>query len=225
MLSVKFDTKKVNKMLNNSVSYSYGFLDGVEVSRVEFNKRLGDFTVKALYKYIDSRAKANPQALHHVYEWNNVGSPNGRLFEFQSVPFKNIIRFNGTFLQSSSIPPNSREPFADKARIMENQIQVVVEPKNSDYLVFDVDGETVFTTKTIYIDHPGGDFVAGSFGRVVDDFFSNYLKMGLIKPFMKDFQTAEQYTDSFKDGVKGGSRATGVRAGKKYMTKTGMIVE
>lgn len=225
MLSVKFDNRKVNKLLNNSVSYSYGFLDGVEMSEIEFNKRLGDFTVKALYKYIDSRAKANPAAFHHIYEWNCVGDANSRLFEFTAVPYKTLIRFNGSFLQSSSVSENSSQPFPDKARIMENQIQVVVAPKSSDFLVFDVDGETVFTTQTIYIDHPGGDAVAGSFGRVVEDFFGNYLKLALIKPFIKSLETAEQYTQSFASGVKGGSKGTGVRAGKKYITKTGMIIE
>lgn len=225
MLSVKIDNRQVNKLLKNSVSYSYGFLDGVQISQIEFNKRLGEFTIKALYKYIDSRAKADPEALHHIYEWGQVGKPSGRLFEFTAVPYKTLIRFNGKFLESKTISENSSDAFPEKARIMEDQIQVVVSPRNSDYLAFEVDGEMVFTTQTVYIDHPGGDAVAGSFGRVVDDFFGNYLKLALIKPFIKDLQEAEQYVQMFPSGVKGGSRNTGVSAGKKYMTKTGMIIE
>jgi hypothetical protein len=225
MLSVKVDSRKVNKILENATSYSYGFIDGVEASGVNFNDRLGEFTVQALYKYIDSKARVSPERLHHVYEWDMVGKPSGRLFDFTYRPYKKSIRFTGNFLQSSSISENSTEPFANKAKVMEDQIQIVVTPRDSEYLAFELDGEMVFTTNTIYIDHPGGDAVAGSFGKTVGDFFDNYFKLALLKPFLNDLKTAEEFSQMFASGARGGGRSAGNRAGKKYMTKTGMIVE
>ena len=225
LLSVKIDSNQVNKILGNASSYSYGFLDGIDLGKQEFNKRLGEFTVEALYKYIDSRAMANPQRLHHVYEWGMTGKPSGRLFNFTYRPYKSSIRFTGNFLPSSSISESSTEPFVNKAKVMEDQIQVVITPRDSGYLAFEMDGEMVFTTNTIYIDHPGGDEVAGSFGNTVEDFFDNYFNIGLLKPFLNDLKTAEEFTEMFSSGARSGGRSAGTRAGKKYMTKTGMIIE
>jgi hypothetical protein len=225
VLSVKIDARKVNKILGNTVSYSYGFLEGVDINQIAFNKRLGEFTVEALYKYIDSKARVSPERLHHVYEWDMSGKPSARLFNFSYVPHKTLIRFSGSFLPSTSISEGSTEPFKDKAKIMEDQIQIVVAPRDSDYLAFEIDGEMVFTTKTIYIDHPGGDAVAGSFGKTVEDFFDNYFNLALLRPFLNDLRTAEEFTQGFAIGAKTGGKSTGIRSGRKYMTKTGMIVE
>lgn len=225
MLSVKMDARNINKILKNATSYSYGFLEGVEMNQAEFNKRLGGFTIEALYRYVDSKAKANPKSLHHVYEWGQTGNPSGRLFNFTYKPYKTLIRFTGNFLPSSTINQNSTSPFVDKARIMEDQIQVVITPKESQYLAFESDGEMVFTTKTIYIDHPGGDEVAGSFGKTVEDFFDNYFNVGLLRPFLNDLKTVEEFSEMFSSGARSGGKSTGIRAGKKYMTKTGMIIE
>lgn len=225
MLSVKVDARKLNKILENASSYSYGFLDGIELGQQEFNKRLGEFTVEALYKYIDSRAKANPQRLHHVYEWGQTGNPSARLFNFTYRPYKSSIRFTGNFLPSSSINEGSTEPFVNKAKVMEDQIQLVITPRDSAYLAFEVDGEMVFTTNTIYIDHPGGDEVSGSFGNAVEDFFNNYFNLGLLRPLLNDLKTAEEFSEMFSSGARSGGRSAGTKAGKKYMTKTGMIIE
>ena len=43
VLRVKIDSRKVNKILDNAVKYSYGFLDGVDMEQIVFNQRLGEF--------------------------------------------------------------------------------------------------------------------------------------------------------------------------------------
>lgn len=224
MLTAKFDSRDLIKKIKNSVSYSEGFLDGIKMQTINFNQQLGEFTVDILNKYIDARARSNPAALHHVYEWDRVGNEGARLFEITSSASKNIIRFTGSFLPSKSISQNSSEPFTDKANIMENAIEVVIEPRNSDVLAFESDGEMVFTRNSIYIDHPGGDEVAGSFGKVIDDFFTTYFTNAMLDPLLKELSTAKEFSQSFAAGARSGS-AVGVRAGKKYLTLPGGTIE
>lgn len=224
MFTVKFDSKEVNRILGNAVSYSYGFLEGVEVDQILFNKVLANYTKEALELYIDAQARVNPDALHHVYEWDMVGSPSGRLFEFTTTASKRIIKFSGRFLPSSSISETSTEPFTNKAEIMENSIDIIIEPKNSDVLVFENEGQTVFTTNSIYIANPGGDAVAGSFGRIVDDFFNNYFTNALLRPLMKQLSSPREYEKYFKSGTKGG-RSTGVSAGRAYLRSAGASIQ
>ena len=218
MIKVKMDTKQLNKILNNSVSYSFGFLEGTDIGQIQFNKELGDFIKQALYKYIDTKARMNPQALHHVYEWDQVGSSSARLFEFNVKSSKRIITFNGKFLQSRSNSSTSKEPFSDKANVMENKISITISPKSSSVLVFEDDGETIFTSKTIEILNPGGDEVAGSFSSVVDSFFSEYLTAGILKGagIFQSLSNPREYSDSFPSGTKSG-KPVGISAGKKYM--------
>lgn len=224
MLHVRMDSKELNAKLNNAVSYSYGFLDGVEVEQIEFNKRLGEYTVEALGLYIDSKARLNPSSLHHVYEWGQTGSKSARLFILKSKASKRVIHIEGEFLPSKSISETSTEPFVDKANIMENSIDIVIEPRNSDVLAFEDDGEMVFTTQSIYIDNPGGDEVSGSFGMTVEEFFNGYFDNALLKPFVQRLSNPKEFYDYFPSGVKGG-RGVGVKSARKYMRTTGVELQ
>jgi hypothetical protein len=125
-------------------------------------------------------------------------------------------------LPSKKTPSNGGEPFTDKANVMENQISFTISPKNSNVLMFEDEGETVFTTNSIFIEHPGGDAVAGSFGRTVDEFFSNYLTNALLKPLISDLQKANEFTKDFVAGSKSG-RSAGIKAGRKYLQVFGGI--
>lgn len=224
LLLVNFNTKDLVKTIKNSVSYSKGFLDGVNMQSINFNQQLAEFTVDVLNKYIDARARSNPAALHHVYEWDRVGNSSARLFEMDSSVSKNKISFTGKFLPSKSISPNSSEPFTDKANVMENGIAITIEPRNSDVLAFEADGELVFTRNSIYIEHPGGDEVAGSFGEVVDDFFTSYFTNAFLEPFFRELSTPTEYSKSFAAGSRSGA-SVGVKAGKKYLTLPGGTIE
>ena len=59
MFTAKFDSKEVNKILGNAVSYSYGFLEGIDIDQVLFNKTLAEYTVEGLKLYIDSQARVS----------------------------------------------------------------------------------------------------------------------------------------------------------------------
>lgn len=226
MINAKFDTRELTKKLMNSVSYSNGFMDGAELGRLGFNKQLGEFIKESLNRYIDAKARMNPEALHHVYEWDQVGSSSARLFEVNAIPMQTIIKFNIKFLPSSSISPTANSPFKNKAKVMEKGMDITIEPKNSEMLVFEDDGETVFTRKEITVLDPGGLEVQGSFQKVVNDFFNNYLTMGLLKSsgILDGLERPTEYKRNFPKGVRSG-RSAGIAAGKKYMNIGGAEIQ
>lgn len=75
MIKVKFNTKVLEQQMKGLLDYSAGFLEGAQRGKTLFLQNLGKGTIIALYRYIDTNARMNPQALQHVYEWYQVGSP------------------------------------------------------------------------------------------------------------------------------------------------------
>lgn len=219
MFRVSFDTAELNKILKNSVAYSQGYVDGINNNKDEFYKELASCAVDTLYKYIDSQARVHPEMLHHVYEWNMTGTENGRLFKFESKVNKTNIRIDGTFLPSKSISGTSTEPFTNKAYVMENAITVEISPKNADVLVFENNGETVFTANTIYVAHPGGPQVENSFGDTINNFFEQYFTYAILQPILNKLAKADEYDKGFVAGTKIG-RSVGVKAGQEYLLST-----
>ena len=118
----------------------------------------------------------NPQLLHHVYEWYRTGSPSARLFDIKYSVAGSGLSFGSTFKQSRTMSKDATTAFYNKARIMENGISVKIKPKKSPVLVFEQDGETIFTKNEIDIKNPGGPSVAGSFENTFDSFFKNYFR-------------------------------------------------
>jgi len=220
---VNFDIKEFNKTFKNVLGYSNGFFRGVDLNRTKFNEELGEYTVEVLNKFIDSKAKANSSALHHVYEWGAVGSPAARLFFIEAKATKSSINLNGKFLPSSSISDNSTEPFVDKANIMENAIAIEISPKNSNVLAFEIDGETVFSMESIYVANPGGDEVAGNFGRTVEEFFDNYFTNTILfqSGIFQKLSKPNEFASNFSAGAMGGGTGAGINAGRKYLTVRG----
>lgn len=223
MLTVRMKSGKFSRKINNSVLYSKGFLQGIKNEKPMFLNDLAELTKESLYKYIDAKARLNPEALHHVYEPSSVGSSGARLFRFDVKVDQSLIIFNGSFLPSKRTSENSNEPFREKARIMENGISIVVEPKNSEVLAFENDGELVFTRSAVTIEHPGGDQVAGSFGRTVDSFFEVYFTNAILQPMMLKLQNMKDYSSGFYSALSGGASAKGRRAGKNYLNIVGDI--
>ena len=216
MLHVRVDSREINKILGNSVKFSYGFLEGVKAQQIIFNTKLAEYTVDVLNKYIDSQARANPDALHHVYEWGMTGNSGGRLFEITPRVSLQDIHFEGKFLKSSTDNGNGYV-FYDKANVMENGISVTVAPRDSSVLAFEDDGEMVFTAESVYIAHPGGTEVEGSFAKVIEEFFGSYFTSAFMQPLLRDLATADEYAKMFPQGAKSGGRAAGIVAGKKYL--------
>jgi hypothetical protein len=180
-MRVYTNTKSFEKQMNNIVNYSFGFLDGVQKGKTLLLKNLGHGVLTALYNYIDASARSNPRAMHHIYEWMQTGSPEARLYNLNYTISNLGLSFKSSFKQSQSLSKNSNTPFYDKARIMEQGIPVKIAPVKSDVLVFEANGETVFTKKEITVENPGGTEVVGSFERAVDEFMLGYFKQSFIR--------------------------------------------
>jgi hypothetical protein len=224
MMNVKIDTSDFNKKMKNAAEYTHGFIKGIQENRKAFNLQLGKYSLELLNKYIDTKARMSPDSLHHVYEWGQAGNPGARLFEINTSATAANIIFYGQFLPSKSISDDSQEPFVKKAEVMENGIAIEISPRSSNVLAFESDGETVFTTDSIYIANPGGDEVAGSFGRVVEDFFNNYYTnlVFVQSGIMQKLSNPREFSAGFAAGASGGGFSAGRAAGKKYLTVRGV---
>jgi hypothetical protein len=220
MIKTKINSSELIKILNNTASYSEGFIQGIELNRIELNKILGGYTAEALGEYIDSKARMNPNELHHIYEWKRVGNKSARLFNINVNATKYSITFNGRFYQSKSSSSESGQIFANKAEIMENGISVIVSPKNSNVLAFEDNGETVFTTNSVRISHPGGTEVEGSFGRTMEEFFDKYFIYSILEPLIKRLSNPKEFSKFYPQGAKSGYSA-GVMAGRRYFNMMG----
>lgn len=222
MIALKIDTKQFMKDMDNTVGYIFGFLDGVKLGFPAFLKSLGDVTIASLKQYIDSNARVNPQLLHHVYEWYQVGSPDARLFDIGYSVAGTGLSFNSTFKQSTSIKNGSKVPFYNKAEIMENGIPVTIVPRQK-VLVFEEDGEQIFTSKPVKIDNPGG-ITKGEYERVFDSFFNRYFSQSFLEStgVASYLRNPVDFSVNFSSAKRGG-RARGLSVGKRWISKAGVI--
>ena len=223
---VTVNTKQFKKTMNNIIDYSVGFLDGVQQGKKAFLSRLGNEVIFALGQYIDVNARANPKALHHVYEWYQTGSPEARLFDINYTVSNIGLSFNSNFKQSRSTAVDSNTPFYNKAKIMEDGVPVVIKPKRNSALVFEDGGQTVFVKKPITIREPGGSEVVGSYERVFDEFFLRYFKQSFLKASgLYDYiNKPTLYKQNFRAGSKMG-KTKGVSTGFKWIANARIGVE
>jgi hypothetical protein len=203
-----------------------GFLDGVENGKRVFLKNLGAGTIQAMAAYVDVSAKGNPNALHHVYEWYQTGSPSARLFDIDYTVSNLGLTFNSKFRQSRTLKEDSNVPFYNKASIMENGVPVTITPKKSSVLVFEQGGETIFTKNPITVRNPGGDYVAGSFERTIDEFILKYFKQSFLRASgIYDYiKKPVLYKKNFKAGSKMG-KSKGVDTGFRWIANAKIGVE
>lgn len=139
-----FDSKAFKKDMNNIMDYSIGFLEGVHRGKNQFLHSVGVETIELLKEFIDSSARVNPEVLHHVYEWSQIGSPSGRLYDLDYTVSGLGLSIKSSFKQSTIIKAGSNVPFYNKATIIENGIPVVIRPKKAKALRFEQDGEEIF---------------------------------------------------------------------------------
>lgn len=225
-MRVSLNARSFEKQLINIAEYSLGFIDGVHRGKRVFFDNLGKATVFALGQYIDSEARSNRSALHHVYEWYQTGSPEARLFDIQYSVSNLGLSVNSTFRQSRTIQADSNTPFYNKARIMEEGIPVVVKPKANSVLRFYEGGETVFVKKPITIRNPGGEEVQGSYERVFDEFMMRYFTQGFLRASGL-FDYIKKPT-IFKKNIAAGARrgrSKGISTGYKWITNAKIEAE
>ena len=219
MISAKFDTTQFTREMNNIVQYSMGFLEGAQKGKTVLFQKIGVETIELMKQFIDSNARANPSALHHVYEWYQTGSPDARLFDLQYTISNLGLSFRSTFSQSTSVREGSKVPFYDKARMMEAGVSITVRPRSANVLKFNVDGEDVFTPNPVEIKQPGGEAVAGSFERVFDSFFGNYFTQSFLRVsgLLDHLSDASVFKKNLSSGKRSG-KAAGLATGFRWIS-------
>jgi hypothetical protein len=218
----KFDTRKFTKDMKNMMDYSIGFLDGVQLGKQDLFKSLGIQTVEMLKGYVDSNARVNPSILHHVYEWNKTGSPDGRLFEISYTVSNLGLSFSSSFRQSTTVQDGSREPFYNKARVMEEGIPVTIVPKQAQALKFTDNGEYVFTKTPVTVLNPGGQ-TQEQFERVFDNFFSKYFTQAFLRTsgIAAYLENPVAYKKNLDKGKRMG-KSMGTSTGYKWIANAGV---
>ena len=220
------NTKNLEKIIGNAIDYSVGFLDGAQKGKSIFLQNLGNSVVGILKDYVDVEARSNPQALHHIYEWYQVGSPKARLYDFTYTVSNAGLSFKSNFKQSKSLPFGSSVPFENKAKIMEDGIPVTISPVRSEVLAFEADGQTVFTRRDVDVQNPGGTQVQGSFEKIADEFFNVYFKQSFLKSsgLYSYIKKPVLYKQNFRTGSRVG-RSIGVETGFKWIANAHIGVE
>jgi hypothetical protein len=224
-MKVNLNSASFEKTLQNIVNYSFGFIEGAQNGKRVMLDNLGKGTIEALNQYIDAMARGDQAALHHVYEWYQTGSPAGRLFDLQYTVSNAGLSLKSSFRQSTTVAENSNEPFYNKARIMEEGITVTISPKRKA-LVFEEGGETIFVSRPITINNPGGTAVEGSYQRVFDSFFKNYFTQAFLKAsgLFEYISKPVLYKKNIAAGSKGG-RQVGKKVGYTWIANAKVGVE
>lgn len=219
----KFNSNQFKKEMNNIVNYSIGFLEGAQRGKTIFLKTLGMETVELMKDFIDSNARVNPEMLHHIYEWNQTGSPRARLYDISYTTSNLGLSFRSSFSQSTSVKNGSRTPFYDKARIMEEGIPVTIRPRTAQVLAFEENGETVFTQGPVEVLNPGGTEVQGGFEKVFDMFFNRYFSQAFLRVsgVAQYFENPQIYKKNIQAGKKMG-RSKGISTGYRWIANAGV---
>ena len=223
---VRTNTARFSKEMSNIVDYAIGFLDGAQKGKIVFLKNLGVGTIEAMAKYVDVSARGNPAALQHVYEWYQTGSPSSRLFNITYTVSNLGLSINSKFTQSRGIKKESNVPFYNKAKIMEEGIPVVIKPVRSPVLVFDENGQTVFTKNPITVRNPGGSQAQRSFEKTMDEFILRYFKQSFLRASgIYDYiKRPIIFKKQIKAGAKMG-RSKGIDTGFKWIANAKIGVE
>jgi hypothetical protein len=156
--------------------------------RALFTKTIFDQINTDFGNYVDALARSKPKSLHHVYEWKKSGNKTARLFKLNKISEDGLsFRLNYEFIPSRSMVPSSggrrRHMFANKASVMESGVPVVIAPRSSERIVFEVSGDTVFMPKgaSVTVSKPGGVRVKDSFKVAYKYFFTGDLVNQSIK--------------------------------------------
>ena len=200
MPSIKKNRGGVNtdgfpEKLLSLTKYDMKLLTGLYLSKknkMVIERAASNLVARYFEAYIDSKARANPKSLHHVYEFDMAGKKDSRLFK------RNVSTgVGGTTISykliNAKLPNREGYPFPQKARIMEDGLTVTIRPKGSGYLQYRLaDGRFVKTRKPSVVTNPGGD-VANNFTSE----FNNYM-LRRAKSVLKEYRFFERINDNYR---------------------------
>lgn len=223
MLRVVMDSKQFQKELNNIMQYSTGFIEGIQKGKSAFYLGLAPKIAEMASQFVDVNSRMSPELLHHIYEWEKVGSPEARLFDIDYKISGVGITFSSSLRQSSSIKNGSNVPFYNKAKIMEEGMGVTIRPKRANALRFEIDGQEVYTSREVRVDNPGGQ-TQGQFEKVLNNFFGVYFRQSFLNSsgLLQYFKSPQVYSKNINSAKRGG-RSLGLKTGYQWVANAGRI--
>lgn len=173
MATKVFNTGKFTEKVLAMSMYDSTILQSLYVNPINKQKinRGAALLIKNYFdQYLDSRARQNPQAYHHVYEFDKTGNPSARLFKanINNTP-DGSATITYSFAQAKEPNPEGY-PFPNKAEVMENGETIIVTPKKARYLKFEIDDGQFVTLEKSVVRNPGGTAVRGSFEATFKEF-------------------------------------------------------
>lgn len=224
-MKLEYDTKQFMKDMNNVIQYSLGFLDGVQTGKRVMLDNVGKLTIETMKDFIDAMARVDSAVLQHVYEWNQSGSPDARLYDLSYTVSNLGLSIKSSFKQSTSIQSGSNVPFYDKARIMENGIPVVIRPVRAKVLAFNDNGEQVFTKGPVTVNNPGGSAAKGGFEKAFDTFMNQYFSQAFLSSsgILDYLQNPVAYKKNLSSGKKFG-KSSGYATGYRWIANAGVKI-
>jgi hypothetical protein len=223
MLSLVIDSRQFKKEINNIMKYSTGFIEGVHKGKSALYLALAPKIAELASQFVDVNARMSPELLHHIYEWEKVGSPEARLFDIDYKITGIGITFTSSLKQSQSIKNGSNVPFYNKAKIMEEGIGVTIKPKRATALRFEVDGQEVYTSREVRVDNPGGQ-TQGQFEKVLSNFFGVYFRQSFLNSsgLLQYFKSPQVYSKNLNSAKRGG-RSLGLKTGYQWVANAGRM--
>lgn len=175
MADKAFNTGKFTEKVMALSMYDSTLLQNLYINPINKQKinRGAAILIKNYFnQYLDSRARENPRAYHHVYEFDKTGQSSARLFTaFVGNSPDGSATITYTFTPAKDPNPNGY-PFPNKAEVMENGETVIVTPKKSRYLKFEINDGQFVTLEKAVIRNPGGTEVRGSFQSTFQTFMA-----------------------------------------------------
>lgn len=142
------------------------------VNKTKINRGAAILVKNYFSQYIDARAKQNPDAYHHIYEFNKTGESSSRLFKCDvtsAVDGSAVINYSFT---PAKIPNDQGYMFANKAEVMETGNPLSINAKRGEYLKFVLDDGRFITTSHVVVRQPGGPEVKKSFENTFKRFMA-----------------------------------------------------
>lgn len=160
-------TLSYQKMRKDLGDYFDGFFAAVKREEPLAEFKTAAQLIVEFGQYVDMLSAANPQRLHHVYEWGQVGSQEGRLFELSATPTAQGVIITYEF-RDSMVPNDSGVVFAKKAEVMESGESVTTTPTRP----VPMDGGESFRVGSFTF-VPGGPETSGAFRETFMLYFAN----------------------------------------------------
>jgi len=160
-------------------------------NKMMIERAAANLVARYFESYVDAKARTSPKSFHHIYEFDETGSKDARLFKrkITSTVGGTVISYN---LINAKKPNREGYPFPQKAKVMEAGTPIVIKPKTSQFLQYRLsDGRFVRSSQSI-VENPGGD-VANKF----TDEFNSFTSIK-AKSVLKEYRFFEKVNDLYK---------------------------